>query len=547
MKQKILLFMLLVMAVPVTMMADNVVIDNVYYSLNTTKKTATVKQYKYTGDIVIPDYVTYNDVRYKVTSTEDFAFCNNGSDVTTIIFPSTMTSIGNGALSHQENLTSVTLPNNYLFKEITRCLFWGCTGLTSINIPNGVVTIGESAFADCTGLTSINLNQVQTINNMAFEGCTGLTSIVIPKSVKKIYYGTIRNCTNLISISVDENNIYYDSRNNCNAIIEKSTNTLVSGINNTVIPNSVTIIESLAFEGCTGLTSIDIPSNVTCIRNNAFTGCTGLTSIIIPSSVTDIWDYAFSNCNSLQTVTCNATSVPSTSSYAFNGNNLDNVTLLVPEEAVESYKTKTPWSNFGTIRPADVTITISSVGMATYCSPYDLDFSGITDFKACIATGYNRTTGNVIMQPVSDAPAGTGLYLQGTPGEYQVPCGESGSFFVNLLVGTTAATTISPVDGNYKNLILYNGSNGVGFYTIANDYPMGANKAYLQLPAAVLGGSAGANRIGVEFEDNLDGIENIDMIAADGATWYSLNGCKLNGKPIQKGIYVVNGRKVVIK
>ncbi len=200
-----------------------------------------------------------------------------------------------------------------------------------------------------------------------------------------------------------------------------------------------------------------------------------------------------------------------------------------------------------TILPTKMEITIGSTGMATYCSAYDLDFSGIIDFKACIATGYNRMTGNVIMQPVSDAPAGTGLYLQGAPGTYDVPCGESGSFFVNLLVGTTAPTTISPVDGNYKNLILYNGSNGVGFYTIADDYTMGANKAYLQLPAAVLGGSAGANRVGVEFEDSLDGIENIDMSIASDAVWYSIDGRQLNGKPSQKGIYVVNGRKVVIK
>ena len=200
-----------------------------------------------------------------------------------------------------------------------------------------------------------------------------------------------------------------------------------------------------------------------------------------------------------------------------------------------------------TILPTKMQITISSAGMATYCSAYDLDFSGITDFKACIATGYNRTTGNVIMQPVKDAPAGTGLYLQGTPGTYDVPCGESGSYYVNLLVGTTAPTTISPVVDGFKNLILYNGNNGVGFYTIANDYTVGANKAYLQLPATLLGGSAGANRVGVEFEENLDGIENIDMSVTSGAVWYSLDGRQLNGKPTQKGIYVVNGRKVVIK
>ena len=118
---------------------------------------------------------------------------------------------------------------------------------------------------------------------------------------------------------VDENNIVYDSRDNCNAVIEKNTNKLVSGCKNTTIPNNVTSIGESAFSSCSGLTNITIPDSVTSIGNSAFYECTGLTSIMIPSSVTNIDGWAFGGWTSNQTINCEVLSKPSGWKNNWNG------------------------------------------------------------------------------------------------------------------------------------------------------------------------------------------------------------------------------------
>ena len=127
--------------------------------------------------------------------------------------------------------------------------------LTSILIPNGVTSIGEGAFQDCTGLASIAIpDSVTSINDNAFDGCTGLTSVTIGNSVATIGYGAFANCTGLASIVVGASNQTYDSRGNCNAIIETSSNNLLFGCKSTVIPSSVTSIGDYAFKDCNHVT-----------------------------------------------------------------------------------------------------------------------------------------------------------------------------------------------------------------------------------------------------------------------------------------------------
>ncbi|MBR2589865.1 MAG: leucine-rich repeat domain-containing protein [Clostridia bacterium] len=151
-------------------------------------------------------------------------------------------------------------------------LILGCEGTIIPNEINGlpVTSIGSSAFYGCSGLTSITIpDGVTSIGNDAFYGCSGLTSITIPDGVTSIGSSAFYGCSGLTSIT---------------------------------IPDGVTSIESFAFSGCSGLTSITIPDGVTSIGNDAFSGCSGLTSITIPDGVTSIEGWAFYRCTNLETV-----------------------------------------------------------------------------------------------------------------------------------------------------------------------------------------------------------------------------------------------------
>ncbi len=274
----------------------------------------------------IPDNVTVIDT---------FAFhrCTNLSSLS---IGSGLTSMGWGAFAGCENLTQVNLNNNYLVSDIDKYSLPDIFGyqvkkyvlgevvtsigpwafsqnpqslidynneLTSVTIPNSVTSIRAGAFWKCDKLTSVTIPaSVEKIGEFAFKDCTGLTSISIPNSVTSIGEDAFKGCIKLAGIRVEEGNPVYDSRDNSDAIIETSTNTLIAGCKNTVIPNSVTSIGENAFFGCEGLTAISIPESVIIIGGFAFDGCIGLTSITIPNSVTSINGHAFDNCESLTSV-----------------------------------------------------------------------------------------------------------------------------------------------------------------------------------------------------------------------------------------------------
>ena len=231
----------------------------------------------------------------------------------------------------------IVIPQNfyhgasYNVTKICDEAFSGCYYMTSVTIPNGVTEIGDRAFGYCQGLTSINIPaSVTSIGEKAFGGCNHLTSI-----------------------TVESDNEYYDSRNNCNAIIRKSDNQLLRGSNSTtVIPYGVTSIANGAFYGCDGLTTVTIPSSVTSIDAFAFQECDGLTSITIPSSVTSIGEYLFSDCDKLTSIKVGWMSPLSITSNVFSGIECSSMTLYVPEGAEDAYREATGWSNFGTIKMA---------------------------------------------------------------------------------------------------------------------------------------------------------------------------------------------------
>jgi hypothetical protein len=236
-----------------------------------------VDGYNATGDLIIPESVSYEGHNYTVTT------------------------IGESAFLYCFYLTNLSIPNTVTTIEASAFAY--CQGFTGdLVIPNSVTTVGYGAFQICPGFDGdlIIGSSVTEIGDYAFNSCDGMTgTLYIPSGVQSIGGNSFGYCA-FSGIVVDPENSVYDSRNDCNAIIETSTNELTTGCKNTVIPNTVTAIGDNAFKGITGMTSIEIPDSVVSIGDNAFAFCFDLTGdLVIPNSVETIGESAFFQCEGL--------------------------------------------------------------------------------------------------------------------------------------------------------------------------------------------------------------------------------------------------------
>ena len=336
-----------------------ITVNGLRFELFKRTNTARVKNiaqgFKNQSTFDIPETVTSEGIKFRVTEIGEKAFSH--CYISSITIPNSVTSIGNEAF-YFSHMSSIAIPNsvtsigmrafaytdltsiivaednkfydsrencNAIIHTASNTLICGCRNTT---IPNSVTSIGAIAFYDCKALTSITIpNSVTSIGKYAFDGCKSLTSITIPNSVTSIGSNAFNGCKSLTAIMVDANNMVYDSRENCNAIIHTASNTLICGCRNTTIPNSVTSIGEYAFYDCKALTSITIPDSVTSIGEYAFKYCESLTSITIPDSVTSIGYSAFEDCDALTSITI-PNSVTHIGNHAFSlCNKLTSVTI----------------------------------------------------------------------------------------------------------------------------------------------------------------------------------------------------------------------------
>ena len=272
--------------------------------------------------------------------------------------------------------TSVTVIGNYAF--------WGCQGMTSLNIPNSVTQIGSGAFDYCD-LKTIKLpNSVRYIGDWPFEYHnesydTVYVSVNIPDSVETIGEGAFYYCDfcdvtipasvtkmgrdpfdfrRIKSIVVDKANKVYDSRQNCNAIIETKTNTLLNACQNTTIPNSVRTIGEFSFGYLRGLESVMIPASVTEIKDYAFEGCYGLRDVKIMGTV-NFGNSCFVYCDSLKKMTYLTPLVLEPVNLG-RGCNID--TIYVLRDMVPMFKQTDLWKNIPNILPYTPPVDVNSDG-----------------------------------------------------------------------------------------------------------------------------------------------------------------------------------------
>lgn len=373
--KKTILTLLLMMAAMTSALAYDFEVDGIYYYISNTGSSPeawvtfkTINTSDYHGDIVIPETVTYNGTTYPVTAITRVAFYP--SSITSVVIPNSVKHIDEKAFYECRSLRSMTLsnslerigreafsgcafletdlviPNSVIsigleaFKScshlksvtignsithLTQGVFKNCVGLESITIPDNVKSIGAEAFYVCRALTSLSTgNSVQSIGDEAFLNCSGLTDLTITKSVTSIGSKAFEQCYNLSSITVEEGNTKYDSRENCNAIIETASNKLIQGCNNSFIPNTVTTIGSYAFKStllesivipnsvdtidtgafqyCHQLANVDLGNSVKFINYSALNDCRSLRSLNIPASLMEIKGHPFSGCSSLTSI-----------------------------------------------------------------------------------------------------------------------------------------------------------------------------------------------------------------------------------------------------
>lgn len=251
--------------------------------------------------------------------------------------------------------------NTYSVTSIGYDAFSECSSLTSVEIPNSVTSIGTYAFSDCSRLTSVTIgNSVTSIGAYAFRNCSRLTYVEIPNSVISIEYGTFYNCSSLTSVKIP----------NSVTSIGSSTFRDCSSLTSIEIPNSVTCIDDGAFYGTAWYnnqpdgvvyagkvlykykgtmpanTSITIEDGTVSISPSAFSHCSGLTSVEIPNSVTSIGEYAFSYCENLKKLISYAEVPPVCGYDVFDGVNTQKCILQVPEKSISAYQQADQWKEF---------------------------------------------------------------------------------------------------------------------------------------------------------------------------------------------------------
>ena len=348
-----------------------------------------------------------------------------------------------------------------------------------------------------------------------------------------------------VEVEIDGINYEFDADTKRAAVIAKSGGEYYSG--SIIIPESVehertaynvTRIAPQAFFICPDLTSVTIPNSVESIGQTAFAGCTALTSVTIGNGVESIGQLAFSYCSKLSDVYCYAEEMPTTESNAFSSSPIGTATLHVPAGSINRYRTTEPWKGFVNIvaLPNQYELSVSSAGYATLCLAYNAEIP--QDVEVYVA---ENVDGDCLkMKKVEGVlPAMTGVIVKANEGTYAFIQSEDTPAEIgeNLLVGSVVNTMITAKD-NTSYYILAAPYDNVGMYPVEladGAFVCKANKAYLPISSAHA-------RIYFDFGTET-GILETENGNVKTENCYDLSGRRVQNA--QKGIFIVNGKKVV--
>lgn len=394
------------------------------------------------GDIVIPDYVEFNGVQFKVIEISDYSFFGN-TGLTSIILPQSIETFGMNVFTNCTNLTSVNFSGNYQITEIGKSTFYGCSSLTDVYLPQNIYelpyctfykctslndqyligtmsnlsVIGENAFGQCSALEELDLppylttigkeafymcrnlksisfpNFIDEIGSNAFAFCYSLQGITLPKQLKELPNGMIKSCISLghLEFTYPVTTIPKEFASGCNKLYTID------------IPESVTTIKSEAFSN-TGAESFEIPEGVKVIESKAFDTNYQLKAISLPSTLTTLGSGAFANCKSIVEIYYPTSDPIVATADVFHTDVYKNAVLKVNEDAVDIAKMTVPWNTF------DNYFVHQTAGIGTIIA----DDSATDQFTDNTPAEYFNLQGMSIRGDRNSLPAGIYIMRQGT-------------------------------------------------------------------------------------------------------------------------------------
>ena len=496
-----------------------------------------------------------------IETIEDYAFsnCVNLEDVS---LSSSVKEIGSNAFQGCNNLTSFAMESSSM-NEIKDYAFDGCSGLTSVKISSNITRIGKCAFRNCTGLTSLNIpNSVKTIDKEAFKDCKGLTSINIPARIATLGESAFYGCEGLTAVHIPNIETW------CNFSFERrydnplyyAKHLFLNGeeVTDLVIPSSIKNINNYLFYDCDGLTSVSMNDSITTIGEYAFYDCDELTSVNIPDSVTTIGYCAFRNCNSLTSINI-PTRIDSIAEHAFYGcegltavhiPNIETWCNLSFESSYDNplYYAKHLFLNREEIKELVIPNSIKNInnylfynceGLTSVSIPESVTSIGDYAFNGCssLTSVHMPDSLTAIGDYAFDGCKGlTTIYIP----KNLTSIGENAfSWCYNIENIYSFAKVPISCEENIFTSTVYN------YATL--HVPAGSESSYSQTTPW---NKFKIKSIPTSIENTILGdkdLENVDVYTTDGNLFKKSFNFKNNAKELPSNIYIINGKKYLVK
>ena len=489
----------------------------IYHVLN--EQAAVIGNDNAAGEVKIAASVTFNEKEVPVTDIVDFSFKGN-AEITSVVIPESVRKIGDEA-------------------------FAGCKNLVTIELGKSVNQIEPRAFAGIDKLTDVICyaeDIVPDADRTAFENSyiEDYVTLHVPAGSLDKYKAAApwKNFKEIVAIEGTET--------------EPAKYTLIYQVDGETYQKyeleegaEITALEEPTKEGYTFSGWDNVPETMPAedvTIKGTFTVNKYLLIYMVDDEIYKKYDVEYGS-------EITAEKEPEKEGYTFSGwgtipENMPAKDVIIKGTFTQNAAKEEEKEEVDT---GEDVIKITSAGQTTWCSKYDLDFTGIEGLKAYIAPGYDRESGTIWLMRVFKVPAGEGILLMGDAKEYKVPHKPTSTYYTNMFVGTTEPKTIYESEGEFTNYYLSSGTSGVGFYRVtdAEGVQLKANRAYLPLKTSSQASTRGF--VGMDFgEDGTTGMRNLTpALSKCEGVYYNLQGQRVD-KP-GKGLYILNGKKVVIR